>query len=205
MKARQLAATLNALAKVADATHSEQLRRFATVFASGSDEALGARLKKLSSASAHPAALKESLDVIRAGFEAAGATKPATAIGAVLRVFAGRGDASIEAFIGEITAPRTPKRRAAAPPPAPDHRLARDLADKLTSRVLDPDSFNEVVQQLRDAKQVNSPTLIIIAHRFLGNDKPYTGRKLAIDDIIRRQKADAREHARGKALSRVGV
>jgi hypothetical protein len=204
MKARQLAETLRALAGLADATRADELRRFAIVF-SGNDETIAARLKKMSPAGSHPASLKESLEEIRAGFEASGATKQATAIRSILDTFLGRGDATVDGFIREITTPRPAKMRAAKPPPAPDHQLAKGLADRLTSTVLDTTSFNEVVHQLRAAKQVNTPTLIAVAHRFLGSNKPYSGRKAAIDDIVRRQKADAREHARGKALSRVGV
>ena len=82
---------------------------------------------------------------------------------------------------------------------------ARELADDLTRTVLEPGLFDEVVERLRAAKTVNTPTLAVVANRFLGNSKPYTGRKGAIDDIVRRQKADAREHARSRALSRLGV
>ncbi len=205
MRTRQLAGTLTALANLAEGTSADQLRRFARVFSSGNDETIAARLKKMSQASGHPAALKENLEVIREGFQAAGATKQATAIDAILDIFVGRGDASVEAFIAEITVPRQPVRRTPAPPLAADSRLARELAEQLSRTVLDADSFSEVLKQLRAPKLVNTPTLAIVANRFLGNSKTYSGRKNAIDDIIRRQKSDAREHARGKALNRVGV
>jgi hypothetical protein len=123
----------------------------------------------------------------------------------VLSTFAGRGDASIDSFIAEITAPPPQKKKAKPMPPEPDYRLGEEIADELRRTMLDKGSFNEVVKRLRAAKHVNTPTLAIIANRFLGNSKSYAGRKDAIDDIVKRQKADAREHARNQALSRLGV
>ena len=203
MKTRQLAAALIAVAHLAESARADELRRFATVFSSGKDETVASRMRKMSCTKRHPAMLKASLETIRAGFVAAGATKQATTLGAVLSVFQGPSDATIDAFIAELMAP--PPQKAQPLPPQPDHKLANELAEELRRTVVDKGSFNEVVKRLRAAKSVNTPTLAIIANRFLGNNRLYTGRKDAIDDIIKRQKLDAREFARSQALSRLGV
>jgi hypothetical protein len=203
MKTRELAAALTAFANLAEGARADELRRFAAAFSSGKEETVASRMKKIPCAKRHPAMLKASLETIRAGFVAAGATKQAMALGAVLSVFQGPNDAAIDAFIAEMMAP--PPQKAQPLPPQADHKLANELAEELRRTVVDKGSFNEVVKRLRVAKSVNTPTLTIIANRFLGNNRLYTGRKDAIDDIIKRQKSDAREHARSQALSRLGV
>lgn len=205
MKTSELAATLEAFARLANTERSAELREFAEVFSAGKDETTSARAKKLQCPSGHPAQLKASLEAVRSGFLASGATKQATAIGTVLGVFLGPGDATIESFVAQVTAPPPPKKKSSSSKTEPDYALARELADDLTRTVLEPGLFDEVVERLRAAKTVNTPTLAVVANCFLGNSKPYTGRKGAIDDIVRRQKADAREHARSRALSRLGV
>jgi hypothetical protein len=205
MKTQEFAQTLIAFAGLMEARRADELRTFAGMFSSGKEETIAARLKKMSRATGHPATLKQGLETVRAGLKAAGAKKQATEIGMVLEVFAGRDDSSIEAFIGEITTAPPPKKRPPPPAPTPDHRLARDLADELARTVLDKESFNEVVGRLRNKKDVNTPTLAIIANRFLGRSVSYSDRKAPVADIIKRQKSDAREYARGKALNRVGV
>jgi len=203
MKTRELAAALTAFAELAERARADELRQLAGVFSSGKEETVASRMKKVSSAKGHPAMLKASLEMLRAGFLAAGAIKQATAIEAVLRVFQGPSGTPIDAFVAEIMAP--PPQKAKPLPPEPDHKLASELAEELRRTAADKRSFNEVVKRLRAAKIVNTPTLATIANRFLGNSRQYEGRKDAIDDIIKRQKSDAREHARSQALSRLGV
>jgi hypothetical protein len=140
---------------------------------------------------------------------ASGATKPASDVEAVLSLFEGSATASVENFVEQITAalavsPIAASRRSNREK-APDHTLARQLADELASVVLDPDAFARVVERLRNPKLVSTPTLGAVANLFLGNSKSYSGRKTALDDIIKRQKLDARSHARSKALERIGV
>lgn len=205
MKTRDFAATMAAFAELAEIGQANELRRFADIFRSGKEETIVARLKKLSRPTGHPANLRANLEAIRTGLKAAGAAKQATSIAAVLGIFSGKGDGTVDTFLEQITIPPASKKRVAPPPPEPDHRLARELADALTSVVLDTSAFNEIVRRLRATKLVNTPTLAVVANHFLGNSKPYTGRKAAIDDIVTRQKADARENARGRALNRLGV
>lgn len=205
MRSRQLAEMLTALAEVAEATRADELRRFAAIFRTGGDDTVAARLKNMSRSHSHPAVLHRSLQSIRSGLAAAGA-KQGAIIEKVLGLFGGPDDAELTAFLHEITTPplrQQPIRK--KPVPAANHQLAQTMADRLTDSTLDTEAFSKVVEEFRSAKLVNTPTLVNIAHRYLGNDKPYSGRKAAIDDIIRRQKADVREHARGKALSRIGV
>ena len=205
MKTRNFAATLAAFAALAEVGRANDLRRFADIFRDGKEETIAARLKKFSPATRHPGTLRASLESILAGLKAAGATKQADLVAAVRGIFAGPGDATVDIFLAQIVEPPPPKKRAAPPPPEPDRRLARELADELTSAVLNTGPLNEIVKRLRKPKLVNTTTLTIVANSFLGNTKAYTGRKDAIDDIVKRQKADAREDARGRALNRLGV
>jgi hypothetical protein len=205
MKASELAATLTAFARLSDAARAAELRALAEVFSAGKDETTSARIKKLQCPSGHPAQLKASLEAVRSGFLTSGATKQATVIGIVLGVFSGPGDTTIESFVSQIAAPPPPKKKSSSSKAEPDYALAHELADDLTRTVLEPGLFDEVVERLRASNMVNTPTLAVVANRFLGNTKPYSGRKGAIDDILQRQKADAREHARSRALSRLGV
>ena len=203
MKTQELAAALTAFANLGEGARAAELRRFAAAFSSGKEETVASRMKKIPCVKRHPAMLKASLEAIRAGFVAAGATKQAKAMGAVLSVFQGPSGATIDAFMADMMAP--PPQKAQSLVQEPDHKLANELAEELRRTAVDKGSFNEVVKRLRVAKSVNTPTLAIIANRFLGSNRLYTGRKDAIDDIIKRQKSDAREYARSQALSRVGV
>ena len=204
MKTRELAAALTAFANLAEGARADELRRFAAAFSSGKEESVASRMKKVVCAKGHPAMLKASLETMRAGFVAAGATKQAKAMGTVLSIFQGPSSATIGSFMAEIMA-QPPQKKTQPLQQDPDHELANELAEELRRTVVDKGSFNEVVKRLRAAKSVNTPTLAIVANRFLGNNRRYTGRKDAIDDIIKRQKSDAREYARSQALSRLGV
>lgn len=208
MKTSDFAEVLSAFAALSDAARGRHLTKLATVFIGGKEETLAARLKKWGHRTGHPASLKDSLQKIRVCLKAAGASKQSAAIDAVLDALTGPDDIGVDEFIAQITAPPpppAPKKKPARPQALPDYTLARELADELTRTVLNTSQFGEVVKRLRAAKEVNTPTLVIIANKFLGNDKSYTGRKEPIDDIVKRQKADSREHARGQALKRVGV
>jgi hypothetical protein len=205
MKTPDFALMLGAFAALVDGNRANDLRKFAEVFRSGKEETVAARVKKWSKANAYPSDLKASMVAIRECFVTAGAIKQAADVEFVLSAFVGGDDATSSQFIAEIIAPPLPKKRVAPPQPQADDALARKLADQLTGAVLDTDAFKLVVTNLRDKKHVNTPTLAVIANRFLGNNKSYTGRKEPLDDIVKRQKADAREHARGRALNRIGV
>src|SRR5215510_9717431 len=121
MKTQELAAALTAFANLAEGARADELRRFAAVFSGGKEETVASRMKKIPFVKGHPAMLKASLETIRAGFVAAGATKQATAMGTVLSVFQGSSGATIDAFIAEIMAP-PPQKKAQPLPQEPDHR-----------------------------------------------------------------------------------
>lgn len=204
---------MRAFAELAEGERAEELRKFAGVFSPGKDEAVSARVKRVLSRCpaqpAHPAGLRKSLVTIASGLSACSAKKQAGDFQAILSLFEGFGMAPVDSFVKQIVAAlaapsvKTSGRRKREQPA--DHVLAGQLADELAKAVLDPDAFERVVERLRDSKRVSTPTLGVVANRFLANSKSYSGRKAAIDDIIKRQKLDARSHARGKALDRIGV
>jgi hypothetical protein len=211
MKTQEMFSALRAFADVAEAGRAGELRTFATVFAGGKREAVAARIKRAGgrwpAQQPHPAALKRSLIAIASGLSACGAKKQAADFEAILGLFQGGGTATVESFVEQIAVALTPpaKPSRAKPVQMPDQALAVELAEQLANAALDPNAFEGVVKRLRDSKRVSTPTLGLVANRFLGNSKAYSGRKAAIDDIVTRQKLDARSHARGKALDRIGV
>jgi hypothetical protein len=216
MKTQEMFATLAAFAELAEGCRAQDLRAFAGIFRTGKEEMVAARVKRIAShwktssdPQNHPAALRKSLIAIEAGLTASGAKKQVADIATILSLFAGPGTSSLDSFIeritGALTAPPATKARPRTAPQAPDQALASQLADELAAAVLDADAFEKVAERLRNSKLVSTPTLAAVANRFLGNTKSYKGRKSALDDIMNRQKQDARSYARGKALDRIGV
>ncbi len=208
MKTNEFAGALKAFSELATAPQAAELRAAASFFEAGKVETLAARVKKLQPAYGAPALLKDALQAILSGFKFSGATKQATAMTPVIQFLSVGADLlTIDEFISRITAPPPlpVSRKKTKPPEVADQVLAEALADDLKQSILDKLEFGEVVKRLKIAKQVNTPTLALTARLFLGNEKQYDGRKDAIDDILKRQRADAREHARGQALKRIGV
>jgi len=212
MKTTEMCSTLRAFAELARADRAEGLRKFASAFGGGKDETVAARVKRIAkrwtTGSGHPPTLKESLTTIAEGFSASNA-KQAGDFHAILSLFQGSGaDTSVDTFVTRLAEvlvaadTRAPTRRTTQ---QPDQRLVSELADGLARTLLDEVAFSKVMDRLRDPKSVSTPTLGAVANRFLGNDRRYSGRKAAIDDIAKRQQQDARAHARGKALDRIGV
>lgn len=215
MKTQEMFTTLRAFAGLAEVGPAEELRRFAGAFSGGKQEAVAARVKRVLARwkadpppQGHPASLKRALVAIEAGLSASGAKKQASDLQVVLSLFDGPGTATVDSFVAQITtvlvaAPSAKPRTSRAH--VPDDVLADELAAELARTVLDESAFAKVVDRLRDAKRISTPTLATVANRFLGNSKTYKGRKSAIDDIVSRQKMDAWSHARNKALDRLGV
>lgn len=213
MKTQEMSKALRAFAELAEDVDAKELRRFASVFDTGKNESVSARIKRALSRwpaqQAHPTGLRKSLVVIASGLSACGANKQAADIQTILTLFDGRGTASVEGFVEAIATALTP------PPVKPsqtsnrgqslDDALARELADELTNAVLDPGAFASVIERLRNSKLISTPTLAAVANQYLGNSKRYARRKAAIEDILKRQMLDVRSHARGKALDRIGV
>lgn len=209
MKTGDIASTLQTFAELADADTAKDIALLAEYFSSGNDETIAQRIKKSGPANGHPAALKKTLETLRDGFDKAGAKKQASTIDAFLKVFSGDPVLSVDEFITALrtlpTKPARPAARTRAPAAAPDRILARELSDALQKDKFDPPAFNAVIARLGAPKDVNTPTLHAIANQFLGNSKRYKGRKAPIDDIVKRQQEDARDHALERALDRVAV
>lgn len=216
MKTPEMFKTLVAFANLAEAGQAEELRRFARAFSGGKEEAVAARVKRVRARwkatpveRAHPPALKACLVAIGRGLSASGAKKPASDVEAVLSLFEGSATVSVDSFVQQVmaalSAPPVGGPQRGSREKTPDHALARQLVEELASAGLDSVAFARVADRLRDPKLVSTPTLGAVANLFLGNSKNYSGRKAPLDDIVSRQKQDARSHARSKALDRIGA
>jgi hypothetical protein len=217
MKTTEMSSTLKAFAGLARTDRAEELRKLASSFSSGKNETVAARVKRIAKrlrsrpgCRSYPAGLKESLTSIASGFSASKA-KQARDFEEVISLFNGaEAGGSVDEFVTWINealvALDTGTARRTTPVQSPpDHRVVTGLAADLANTVLDSDAFSKVVNRLRDTNNVSAPTLSAVANRFLGNNKRYSGRKSAIDDIVKRHRQNVRAHARGKALDRLGV
>ncbi len=208
MKASELSAALLAFSRVTDGDRTSELREFASIFGGGKDETVTARLKRLPAALGIPATLRNSLTAIEAGLIAVDARKQAACVSAVLAKFGNSANILLVDIVSQSRAalespsPRTPRARAKGASAQPDQMLAKQLADDLTRAVLDTHEFAKLLKQLEDARQVTTPTLVLIGNRFLGNSKSYKGRKAVIADIMKRQGEDMLDNSRRAALRR---
>lgn len=208
MKASELSAALQAFSPVGDGGRTHELQAFASIFGGGKSETVAARLKRLPASLGIPATLKTSLSAIEAGLSAVGAKKQAADMSAVLAKFSGPASAALDDVVAQCKAalenppPRATSARATVAAKQPDQRLAKQLADELTRTVLDTHAFAKVLEQLKDARKVTTPTLVLIGNCFLGNSKTYNGRKTVITDIEKRQGEDLLDHSRRAALKR---
>lgn len=221
MKTTEMAGMLQALAGLAASDEAAGLRAIASFFKEGKAETVASRIKKVRAragavpASAdYPESLRATLSGVEAALTAATARKQADDVKAILTLFEGSPTGTVEGFVAWLSAPaaKTPKKAAGTakaprsrPSPEADAALAKALADELTRRVLDPEGFAEILEQLKDRKRVSTPTLGAVANLFLGNEKAYKGRKPVIDDIDRRHKEDVRFEMTGLALEKLGV
>jgi hypothetical protein len=204
MKAQELSAALVAFAPLAEARRTQELQSFATIFNNGKAETVAQRLKQIPAGIGLPASVKASLAAIEAGFNAAGAKKQAADVKAVLSKFSGPFDGTVNELVARVKTAMVsgPAKGGAKEPVAADQVLAKELADELTRTALDAHAFSRIVQRLSDAKQVSTPTLHVIANRFLGNSKVYKGRKPVIADIEKRQGEDVLDSSRRAAVKR---
>ena len=87
------------------------------------------------------------------------------------------------------------------------NEIASGIADRFAADLVeaqrDRDRFPKLHQQLKDNKRVNTATLHHIAHVFLGNSKAYSGRKQALDDILRRHHDALRIAEQDRMLDRL--
>jgi vacuolar-type H+-ATPase subunit I/STV1 len=106
----------------------------------------------------------------------------------------------------------TPPAKPARPAPqlasnAAKIHVATELVERFAAELdearLDRDRFVALHRQLNDAKRVNTPTLQRIAQVFLQHDTKYSGRKKALDDILRRHHDLLRIAAQDQMLDRL--
>jgi hypothetical protein len=87
------------------------------------------------------------------------------------------------------------------------NEMELEIADRFAADLLeaqrDRDRFPKLHQQLKDSKRVNTATLHHIAHVFLGNNESYSGRKRALDDILRRHHDALRIAEQDRMLDRL--
>jgi hypothetical protein len=208
MKTHELSETLAAFASLAGGSRAEDLHAFAGLFREGKAQTVAARLKQTAPGCGLPLSLKEGLTAIGAGLLACGAKKQAADIEAVLSKFDGQVGGSVGDLIARLKSDALARpARAARPKKAPaaaDQALARQLADDLTTAVLDRNAFSGILQRLNDTKQVSTPTLHAIGNRFLGNSKVYSGRKPVITDIQKRHSEELLDASRRAAVKRAG-
>lgn len=90
---------------------------------------------------------------------------------------------------------------------SPKNQVAAELVGRFTAELdearLDRDRFVALHRKLNDAKKVNTPTLHRIAQAFLQNDTIYSGRKKALDDILRRHHDLLRIAAQDQMIDRL--
>jgi hypothetical protein len=191
MYTKGLARALRAFGELAEFDRSQELYRFAAFVEQGGNETILSRLKRVSPSTIYPLRLKDSLEAIELGFRSVGAVKHAKALHAVLKVFAGRPGATLEDFINEISvSPQTPD------PGAPrfkaaDFPLAKLISVQLSEASLDPGSFEAILAKLRRPGVVGTATLALIANLYAGNRRIYRDRKMALDAINMRFRAQA--------------
>lgn len=85
---------------------------------------------------------------------------------------------------------------------APEEK-AKHFAARLEDAKRDRDRFEVLLQDLNNAKLVNTATLHRIAQIFIGRDKKYKGRKPAIEDIQRRHNDELRFAYQDRMLERL--
>ena len=183
MRTRELARTLMAFAELAELERSDSLYRFACYFEKGRDETVQSRLTRMSPANRHPSNLRLSLESIQLGLKAAGARKQAAALASLLKLFGGRGDATTESFLLEIS---TVTRKKTSTSVQADESLARAIIDKLNRPSQNQNALGDILIQLSSSTIVNKSTLCLIANSYLENGNAYRDRKSAIKAILNR-------------------
>jgi len=149
------------------------------------------------------------------------AVKQTAELVAILAALSGAGHdlASLSSYIAQLPpspAPRVtqsarPSGRQSAKSAKPlatksneiDAGIAGRLAADLLEAQRDRDRFPKLHQQLKDAKRVNTATLHQIARIFLNTPEPYSGRKQALDDILRRHHDALRIAGQDQMLDRL--
>ncbi|MBY0559754.1 hypothetical protein [Hyphomicrobium sp.] len=192
MHTKEFARSLRAFAELAEFERSQELYRLAACFDEGHKETILTRMKRMSPSTAYPLRLKESLEAIEQGFRALGATKQANALRTVLTLFAGRPGAAIGVFIAEISSSSRIANLSVKRFKTADIDLVKSVASQLAEPALEAEAFEGILATLSSSKAVGTPTLVLIANCYLGNQRIYRDRKSALEAIER--------HFRGRPL-----
>lgn len=191
MHTKDVSSALRAFADLTDFDRSQELYRLAGYLDRGGNETLLARLRRATPSSSYPAGLKNSLRTIISGLRSAKALKQASAIGAILDLFAGRPGATLDDFFDQISASPQKPDLAAARFKSADPELAARIAKRLGDPSLDARSFRDTLAELHASKSVATATLALAANYCLGNRRIYRDRKSAIVAIEKYYRARA--------------
>lgn len=205
MKTHAIAQLIRRVDEGASST-SDDLDAFAAVLLEDADQTAAAFVKSRATPDEYPARLKDRIDFLVDVFAIAGAKQAEASVRALAPLFEGAPSQSADKFLQIVRTKAAPKQKAAAKPaPEPDHDLARALADRLMDAASDKSLRDSVFNDLRNAKQVNTPTLHAVANITFCEKKVYRGRKTVIERLEAWIKAEDRIRNFGSALNRVGV
>jgi hypothetical protein len=183
MHTKDLARALRAFANIADFDRSQELHRLAVFLERGRNETIAARLKRTRSSARYPARLKESLAAIEDGLRAAGAIKPSIALAEIQRIFAGRPDATIDAFFEEISLPPLLPDASARRFKSANESVAKSICSDLAEASGNGQSFHVRLAELVSASSAGTATWTLVANQFIGNRRAYRDRAAAIRAI----------------------
>lgn len=95
------------------------------------------------------------------------------------------------------------QKRPTTPEPAAAQETAEQVAAELKDARVDRDRFSALHRQLVDAKKISTSTLHQIANIFLGTNQRFSGRKKALDAILRRHHDELRIADQNRMLDRL--
>jgi hypothetical protein len=183
MHTKELARALRAFAGIADFDRSQELHRFAVFLERGRNETIAARLKRSTPSAHYPLLLKESLEAIEIGLRAAGAIKPSIALSGIQRLFAGRPDATVDAFLAEVSVPPQLPDANARRFKSANSSLAKSMCSDLVAVIDDAPVFQARLAELASSAPAGTATWTLVANQFIGNRRAYRDRKAAIRAI----------------------
>jgi hypothetical protein len=201
MHTKDISSALRAFADLTDFDRSQELYRLAGYLDRGGSETVLARLKRASPSTSYPAGLRNILQSIHSGLRAANANKQASAVAAILHLFAGRPGASLDDFFDQISVSPQQPDLAAARFKTADPVLAERMAKRLGDPSIDARSFRDMLAEISTSKTMATATLALIANYYLGNRRIYRDRKSAVEAIERHFRAKAPEAAMANEIT----
>jgi hypothetical protein len=189
MNAEQMRSTLGAFADLVGGGGAEYLNRFAKLFEGLGTAKVAAIVgtiegnwKSSNRNAGYPSELRKAIADIQQAFERSGAKAQAGAFTALLRLFVGADNQSVDAFVAEAIASRVKQGRSrsttrAATPFTKEQ--ARSLANQLASAADDRNRFDSLLDELKS--QLKVAELKTIAGYYLGHETTKTKK----DDIVK--------------------